>query len=50
MAKLTEDIVKEIKLKFKKGFSSREISECLNVSHYSVKDIKRNKTWKHVEI
>lgn len=50
MAKLTEDVVKEVKIKLKEGFNSKEISKCLSVSQHSVKDIKRNKTWKHVKI
>lgn len=50
MAKLTEEKVKEIKLKIKEGLPPKKISELLNISYYSVKDIKRGKTWKHVQI
>lgn len=50
MAKITEEDVKKIKLKIKEGVSAKQISNCLNLSYYSVKDIKRGKTWKHVEI
>lgn len=50
MAKITEKEVKEIKIKLQEGLGSKEISNALNVSYHSVKDIKRNKTWKHVEI
>lgn len=50
MAKITEKDVIQIKLKINQGLTSKEISESLNVSYYSVKDIKRGKTWKHVQI
>ena len=50
MAKLTEQDVIQIKLKINEGLTSKEISESLNVSYHSVKDIKRGKTWKHVQI
>jgi group I intron endonuclease len=50
MAKLTEEDVKKVKIKLNEGFSPKEISECLNLSYHSIKDIKRGKTWKHVEI
>lgn len=50
MAKITEEDVIQIKLKINQGLASKEISELLNVSCHSVKDIKRGKTWKHVQI
>lgn len=50
MAKLSESCVKEIKLKIKEGLLPKQISDLLKVSYYSVKDIQRNKSWKHVEI
>jgi group I intron endonuclease len=50
MAKITEEEVKKIKIKIRDGMGSKEISNFLNISYFSVKDIKRNKTWKHVEI
>lgn len=50
LAKLTEKDVREIKIKLKEGVASKEISNLLNVSYYSIKDIKRGKTWKHVVI
>ena len=40
----------QIKIKLTEGMSSKEISHSLNVSIYSVKDIKRGKTWKHVQL
>lgn len=43
MAKLTEEEVRQIKVKLEDGLSVKKISECLNVSHYSVRDIKRKK-------
>lgn len=50
MAKLSEEKVIEIKIKIKEGLPLKQISELLNVSYYSIKDIKRNKTWKYVQI
>jgi group I intron endonuclease len=50
MAKLTENDVKQIKIKLKEGINAKQVSSFLNVSYYSVKDIKRGKTWKHVII
>jgi len=48
MAKLTSDLVSKIKIKLKDGFNSKQVSELMKVSYYSVKDIKRGKSWKHV--
>jgi group I intron endonuclease len=50
MAKITEEDVMKIKLKLKEGLSAKEVSNLLNLSYHSVKDIQRNKTWKHVKI
>lgn len=50
MAKINEEKAIKIKLKIKEGLTSKQISELLNVSFYSVKDIKRGKTWKHVQV
>lgn len=48
MAKLNNNQVIEIKKKLKEGMLPKQISECLNLSYYSVKDISRGKTWKHI--
>jgi group I intron endonuclease len=50
MAKLTEEDVKKIKTKLKDGAKPKEISKCLSLSYYSIKDIQRGKSWKHIEI
>jgi group I intron endonuclease len=50
MAKLTEDQVIEIKKQLVNNFLPKQVSENLKVSYYSVKDIHRGKTWKHVVI
>lgn len=50
MAKLTEEDVVKIKLKLKESISQVEISKELNVSCYTISDIKKGKTWKHVQI
>jgi group I intron endonuclease len=47
-AKVNEEIVKEIKLLLLESKTCLEISTQLNVSIHIVKDIKINKTWKHV--
>jgi group I intron endonuclease len=49
MAKVNEEKVAEIKDLFRKGFKPLEVSKFLGVSYYTVKDIKRNKTWKNVK-
>lgn len=50
MAKITEEDAAKIKIKLKEGLSAKEVSNLLNLSYHSVKDIQRNKTWKHVKI
>jgi group I intron endonuclease len=50
MAKLTEDKVINIKKLLADGITVKKVSEILEVSYHSVKDIKRNKTWKNVII
>jgi len=50
MAKITEADVINIKLKLKEGFKAKAISKILSLSYYSIMDIKRGKTWKHVKI
>lgn len=50
-AKINEDIAKEIKIMLKsKKHLHREIADKFGVSRDLVKDISRNKTWKHVTI
>jgi hypothetical protein len=48
-AKINDDIAKEIKIELKNGKMPMEISKKLNVPYYIVKDIKRCRTWNHVE-
>lgn len=50
MAKLTEAQVVEIKKQLSNGLLPKQVSDNLKVSYYSVKDIHRGKTWKHVKI
>lgn len=50
MAKLNNDQVIEIKKKLKEGMSPKQVSQSLNLSYYSIKDISRGKTWKHIVI
>ena len=50
MAKLTEAQVIVIKQKLLSGLMPKQISIELGVSYDSVKDIKRNKTWKNIII
>lgn len=50
MAKLTESQVVEIKKQLLNGLLPKQVSDDLKVSYYSVKDIHRGKTWKHVKI
>lgn len=46
---LTESIVLDIKTKFQTGlFSQKQLSEMFNVSHITIHEIVRGKTWKHV--
>lgn len=50
MAKLTETQVVEIKKQLLNGLLPKQVSDNLKVSYYSVKDIHRGKTWKHIKI
>jgi group I intron endonuclease len=50
MAKLTEAQVVEIKKQLLNGLLPKQVSDNLKVSYYSVKDIHKGKTWKHVKI
>jgi group I intron endonuclease len=49
-AKLTEDIVKEIKIMLREGFPRKEISKIYNISENDVGRIARGERWKHVLI
>jgi group I intron endonuclease len=48
--KLTEDIVKEIKLLLKKGLTHKEIAILFNVTIGTIGEIKLGKTWKTLKI
>lgn len=48
MAKLTDDVVVEIKKQLSSGNLPKQVASNLGVSYYSVKDIHRGKTWKHI--
>lgn len=50
MAKLNESQVLEIKKSIKQGLLPKQISETLQLSYHSIKDIYRGKTWKHISI
>ena len=50
MAKLTEEQVINIKKLLKDGYLPKQISDKLNVSYYSVKDINKGKSWKNIII
>lgn len=50
MAKLTEEQVIEIKKQLSNGLLPKQVSDKLQLSYYSIKDIHRGKTWKHVQI
>jgi group I intron endonuclease len=50
MAKLTEKKVVEIKKQLLSGLLPKQVADILKVSYYSVKDIHRGKTWKHIII
>jgi len=50
MAKLTEEQVIEIKKQLLTGLLPKQVADALKVSYYSVKDIYRGKTWKHIII
>jgi len=49
-AKLTEDKVKDIKIKLLKGIKGTIIARKYNVSDQTIYDIKNGKNWKHVNI
>lgn len=48
MVKLTEQQVIQIKEQLAKGFYPKQVSENLNLSYHSIKDIARGKTWKNI--
>jgi len=50
MCKITEEQAKKIKILNKKGKSDLEISKELNINRSTVKNITKNKTWKHIKI
>jgi group I intron endonuclease len=50
MAKLTEEQVIEIKKQLLTGLLPKQVADAIKVSYYSVKDIHRGKTWKHIII
>ncbi len=50
MAKLTEEQVIEIKKQLSNGLLPKQVSDKLQLSYYSIKDIHRGKTWKHVTL
>ena len=48
---LTEEMVREIKLKFQTGlYTQKQLSEIYHISFITIHEIVRNKTWKHVKI
>ena len=49
-AKIDEAVVIKIKILISQLKTSVEIANELNVGYHTVKDIKRNKTWKHVTL
>jgi len=50
MAKLTEEQVIEIKKQLSTGLLPKQVADNLKLSYYSIKDIHRGKTWKHIKI
>lgn len=50
MAKITEIEAAFIKKEIQKGFKPKQISDTFGFGYHTVKDIYRNKTWKHVVI
>lgn len=48
-SKLNESQVKEIKIMFENGITSKEISELYGVSQSTICDIKSKRTWKHLD-
>lgn len=49
-AKIDEIKVLTIKTLIKCGYKLKKISNGLNISYHIVKDINRNKTWKHINV
>jgi FixJ family two-component response regulator len=50
MAKLTDEQVVEIKKQLASGCLPKQVADKLELSYYSIKDIHRGKTWKHIKI
>jgi group I intron endonuclease len=50
MAKLTEEEVVEIKKQLLTGLFPKQVADKLKLSYHSIKDIYREKTWKHIKI
>jgi group I intron endonuclease len=50
MAKLTEEQVINIKKQLALSYKPKEVSDLLNLSYHSIKDIYRGKTWKNITI
>jgi hypothetical protein len=48
-SKLTEENIKEIRLLLSKGMKVREVSAKFNVTDHAIRDIRRRKTWKHID-
>lgn len=48
-AKLTEEKVREIKIKLKHGISAKELAKIYNVTAINIRYIARGKGWKHVD-
>lgn len=47
-AKITEEIVPEIRRLIRTGMRLSQIAERFGVSYYSIRDLKDGETWKHV--
>jgi hypothetical protein len=47
-AKFNEELVREIKILFKKGWMTRDVANLLGIHHKRLEDIKYGKTWRHV--
>ena len=48
-AKLTAEVVKELKQDLKNGMISRKVAEKYKISEATVNQIKYGKTWKNIE-
>lgn len=48
--KLTEEQVREIKIKLLQGYGVRELGRMYNMNHTTISDIKNNKGWKHIQL